>query len=108
MVITSFAQSPEGMPPCGIHEPDDAVTAIKLGANVVMMTSAIYRHGARIVERVRTAIAQEIQDRSLLSVGELVGSKRSGYRPFPESDRREQYSASIVELSSELGRAKGD
>ena len=75
---------------------------------IVQVASAIYQQGAEIIDQIHDAIACEIQKQSLLSLQELIGSKRGGYQPFPEATRRDQYSSSIAELSSDLNKAEED
>lgn len=83
----------------GIHSAEDALVAFELGANAVMLTSAIYRHGIGIVDEIRDALDKEIRSRGLAELSEFVGSQGCGFNPLPEEARRQEYSASLAEIA---------
>jgi dihydroorotate dehydrogenase (fumarate) len=58
----------------GVAEGDDAVKALLVGADVVMMTSAILRHGPHHVAVVEAELARWMEEREYQSVRQLRGS----------------------------------
>jgi len=58
----------------GVHSGADAVKAIAVGADVVMMTSAILRFGAGHAARVEGELRRWLEEREYRSVAELRGS----------------------------------
>jgi dihydroorotate dehydrogenase (fumarate) len=92
----------------GIQSYEDALVALELGADVVMITSAIYQQGGSLIEKIRQGLAAEMTKRQLRSLRELIGSQGSGFNPYPESARRRSFSSSIVEFSEVDIEPKGD
>jgi dihydroorotate dehydrogenase (fumarate) len=92
----------------GIQTPQDALTAFQLGADVVMMTSAIYEQGSSLVKEIRDALIAEMTKRKFLSLQDLIGAQVSGFNPFPEAARRQEYSSSIAGFSVDDIESKDD
>jgi dihydroorotate dehydrogenase (fumarate) len=84
----------------GIHDPMDAVAALQLGAEVVMVTSAIYRHGGTFIRQIHNEIVSTMSEHNWIELSELVGSRHSGFDPFPEATRRGEFSSSIAAFPS--------
>jgi dihydroorotate dehydrogenase (fumarate) len=62
----------------GVHSGADAVKALAVGADVVMMTSAILRLGAGHVTEVEAELRRWLDEREYRSVAELRGSAVTG------------------------------
>jgi dihydroorotate dehydrogenase (fumarate) len=62
----------------GVHSGGDVVKALAVGADVVMMTSAILRNGPAHVAHVEVELRQWLDDRDSRSVAELRGSAVTG------------------------------
>jgi dihydroorotate dehydrogenase (fumarate) len=62
----------------GVHSGGDMVKALAVGADVVMMTSAILRSGPAHVAEVESELRQWLDDREYRSVAELRGSAVTG------------------------------
>lgn len=92
----------------GIQSAADAVTALELGAHVVMITSAIYRQGGVLIEQIREALEAEMTKRELLSLSELIGLQASGFHPFPEAARRMAFSFALAETVGDEIEPKED
>lgn len=92
----------------GIQTSEDALTAIGLGADVVMVTSAIYQQGSTLIEKICDGLTEEMTKRKLLNLSELIGTQGNGFNPFPEATRRQAYSSSIAEVSKSDVEPKTD
>ena len=62
----------------GVHSGGDVVKALAVGADVVMMTSAILRYGPGHVADVEAELRRWLDDREYRSVAELRGSAVTG------------------------------
>lgn len=58
----------------GVHSGRDAAKALLVGADVVMMTSALLRHGPAYLSRVQAELIAWLVERDYESVGQLRGS----------------------------------
>jgi dihydroorotate dehydrogenase (fumarate) len=58
----------------GVHSGHDAAKALLVGADVVMMTSALLRHGPAHLARVEADLVAWLTEREYASVGQLRGS----------------------------------
>ena len=62
----------------GVHSGGDVVKALAVGADVVMMTSAVLRYGAGHVADVEAELRRWLDEREYRSVEELRGSAVTG------------------------------
>ena len=85
----------------GIQSADDAVAAVQLGADVIMLTSAIYRNDSSIIGELVKAFESELVRSKRDTFSELVGSNFTGFDAFPQRTRREQYATSVTRLAQE-------
>jgi dihydroorotate dehydrogenase (fumarate) len=85
----------------GIRNAIDAIAAIQLGADVVMLTSALYREGVAVIHDIYVAIEKELDKRKCKEFSGIVGSKLTGFDAFPVRTRREQYATSVTNRSLE-------
>jgi dihydroorotate dehydrogenase (fumarate) len=79
----------------GVHSGADAIKALMVGADVVMMTSALLRHGAEHVTTVESALRQWLTEREYVSVDELRGSASAATVEDPGAFERANYMATI-------------
>ena len=75
----------------GIHAGTDAVKALMVGADVVMMTSALLRHGPAHVREVETELLGWMADHGYESVGQLRGSACQTAVDDPSAFERSNY-----------------
>lgn len=84
----------------GIHAAADAIAAIQLGADVVMLTSAIYRQGGKFMKNVHDEIVSTMNKQKWIALSDMIGSRHSGFDSFPEATRRREFSSAIASFSS--------
>jgi dihydroorotate dehydrogenase (fumarate) len=75
----------------GIHTGEDAVKAILAGATIVMMASALLRHGPQRLGEVRDGLASWLDERSYESVHQARGSLSYSSVPDPGVFERTSY-----------------
>jgi dihydroorotate dehydrogenase (fumarate) len=75
----------------GVHSGPDAAKALLVGADVVMMTSALLRHGPRHLARVEADLVAWLSERDYASVGQLRGSVSHGAATDPTGFERANY-----------------
>jgi dihydroorotate dehydrogenase (fumarate) len=79
----------------GVHTGTDAVKALIVGADVVMMTSALLRHGPEHVANVEAGLRDWLIEREYVSVDELRGSASAATAEDPAAFERANYMATI-------------
>jgi dihydroorotate dehydrogenase (fumarate) len=79
----------------GIHAGTDAVKALMVGADVVMMTSALLRHGPEHVAKVEAGLRDWLTEREYVSVDELRGSASAATVEDPAAFERANYMTTI-------------
>lgn len=79
----------------GVHTGTDAVKALMVGADVVMMTSALLRHGPEHVATVEAGLREWLTEREYASVDELRGSASAATVDDPGAFERANYMATI-------------
>ena len=84
----------------GIHTGTDAVKALAVGADAVMMTSAILRSGPGHVAHVEAELAHWLDERGYESVGELRGSAVTGTALDRQGIERANYIATLRSWTS--------
>ncbi|MFN8036864.1 MAG: dihydroorotate dehydrogenase-like protein [Acidimicrobiia bacterium] len=75
----------------GVHWPTDVVKALLVGADVVMSTSALLRHGPEHLEVLRAGLVEWMEEHEYESVAQLRGSVSRGAIPDPDSYERANY-----------------
>ena len=80
----------------GIHEAEDALKAVLCGANVVMMASALLRHGPGRLREVRQGMEGWLEDHEYSSVGQARGSLSFASIPDPEVLERTSYMKTLT------------
>jgi dihydroorotate dehydrogenase (fumarate) len=79
----------------GVHAGTDAVKALMVGADVVMMTSALLRHGPEHVATVENGLRAWLSEREYVSVDELRGSASAATVEDPAAFERSNYMTTI-------------
>ncbi|MEO6295180.1 MAG: dihydroorotate dehydrogenase-like protein [Candidatus Limnocylindria bacterium] len=75
----------------GVHTGTDVVKGLMVGANVVMMTSALLRHGPKHVATVEAELRAWMADREYESVEQLRGSASQATAADPSAFERANY-----------------
>jgi dihydroorotate dehydrogenase (fumarate) len=75
----------------GAHSGTDVVKGLMVGADVVMMTSALLRHGPEHVATVETELRAWMTDREYESVAQLRGSASAATAENPAAFERANY-----------------
>jgi dihydroorotate dehydrogenase (fumarate) len=79
----------------GVHAGTDAVKALIVGADVVMMTSALLRHGPEHVATVEAGLRDWLTEHEYVSVDELRGSASAATVENPAAFERANYMTTI-------------
>ncbi len=79
----------------GVHTADDVVKAVLAGADAVMTTSSVLRHGPGHVTALRDGLARWLADREYTSVSQARGSVARASVPDPDAYERANYLAVI-------------
>jgi dihydroorotate dehydrogenase (fumarate) len=79
----------------GVHSGTDAVKALMVGADTVMMTSALLRHGPEHVTTVETGLRAWLIEHEYESVDQLRGSASAATVADPGAFERANYMATI-------------
>lgn len=82
----------------GVQMTEDVIDAIQIGADVVMITSSIFQQGASVIGEICDGLRKHLHQRKFSSLSELVGIKSSGFNPYPEAFRRQDYTTAVTEL----------
>ncbi len=80
----------------GVHEAEDAVKAILAGATVVMMASALLRHGPGRLTEVRDGVAGWLEENGYESVAQARGSLSQLAVPDPSAFERSNYMKTLT------------
>jgi dihydroorotate dehydrogenase (fumarate) len=75
----------------GVHDGDGATKAVLVGADVVMTTSALLRHGPEHASTIGEGLAARLAQHGYSSVTEARGAMSAGNVPDPESYERAWY-----------------
>jgi len=80
----------------GVHASSDAIKLLLAGADAVMMTSALLKHGIEHMETVFLGLKTWMEDREYVSVRQLQGSMSRKNCPDPSGFERANYIKAIV------------
>lgn len=86
----------------GVHTPDDAVKAVLAGADVVMTTSALLRHGPEQIGVLRSGLHEWLAAHEYRSVDEARGSVSRRAVAHPDVYERAQYVAALRRASEHI------
>jgi dihydroorotate dehydrogenase (fumarate) len=79
----------------GAHSGTDVLKGLMVGADVVMMTSALLRHGPEHVTAVETELRAWMSEREYESVDQLRGSASAATADDPDAFQRANYMATL-------------
>ena len=79
----------------GVQAGSDAVKALMVGADVVMMTSALLRHGPEHVGTVTAELVAWLTEREYSSIDQLRGSASAARVEDPAAFERANYMATL-------------
>jgi dihydroorotate dehydrogenase (fumarate) len=88
----------------GVHTAQDALKLILAGADVVMMTSALLRHGPEYLGIVQDGVAAWLEAGGYASVAEARGSLSQAASPDPAAFERANYMAALSNYSTGFRR----
>ncbi len=80
----------------GVHSVDDAVKLLLVGADAVMMTSALLKHGPAHVAKVRRDLEDWLVDHEYESVAQMRGSMCQAHYGDPLAFERANYMNALV------------
>jgi dihydroorotate dehydrogenase (fumarate) len=80
----------------GIHQPDDATKALLAGATVMMMASALLRHGPRQLTTVREGLESWLEENEYVSASQARGSLSQKAVADPSSFERANYMKTLT------------
>lgn len=86
----------------GIHQPQDAVKMLLVGANITMMASALLRNGVDHIQTMEAGLGIWMQENEYESVRQMQGSLSQTNSPDPSAFERAQYMRAISSLPQEL------
>jgi dihydroorotate dehydrogenase (fumarate) len=79
----------------GAHSATDVIKGVMVGADVVMMTSALLRHGPEHVASVESELRAWMSERGYESVDQLRGSASAATAENPDAFQRANYMQTI-------------
>ena len=86
----------------GVHSGTDAVKALLVGADVVMTTAALLRHGPAYLARMEAEVAGWLAEREYISVRQLQGSVSHRGAADPEAFERANYLRTLASYHPSL------
>jgi dihydroorotate dehydrogenase (fumarate) len=87
----------------GVHQPSDALKLLLAGADVVMATSALLRHGPGHARVLLDGIAAWMREKEYASVEQLKGSMSLANCPDPGAYQRANYTKTLLSWSGAIG-----
>jgi len=87
----------------GVHDPQDAIKLLMVGANVTMICSALLRNGINHLRYLEQGIREWMERREYESVRQMQGSMSQRKCPDPGAFERAQYIRTLSGWSSWLG-----
>jgi dihydroorotate dehydrogenase (fumarate) len=82
----------------GVHDPQDAIKLLMVGANVTMICSALLRNGINHLRYLEQGIREWMERREYESVGQMQGSMSQLKCPDPGAFERAQYMRAVKSL----------
>ncbi|MFN8528389.1 MAG: dihydroorotate dehydrogenase-like protein [Anaerolineae bacterium] len=75
----------------GVHTHEDAIKLLLAGANVTMMTAALFKHGIGHLREVETGLRKWLEEKEYASVSQMRGSVSQVNAADPSAFERAQY-----------------
>jgi dihydroorotate dehydrogenase (fumarate) len=88
----------------GVHDPQDAIKLLMVGANVTMICSALLRNGINHLRYLEQGIREWMERREYESVSQMQGSMSQLKCPDPGAFERAQYMRAVKSLQHVLVR----
>ncbi|QDU59728.1 Dihydroorotate dehydrogenase B (NAD(+)), catalytic subunit [Planctomycetes bacterium Pan216] len=85
----------------GVHRPEQALKLLLAGADVTMVTTSIYRHGAGALTRIVEGIRDWLGNNDYESVAQMRGSMSKNNCPDADAYGRGNYMKAIVSYTGE-------
>ena len=88
----------------GVHDPQDAIKLLMVGANVTMLCSSLLRNGINQLRHMERGIADWMEQHEYESVKQLQGSMSQLRCPDPSAFERAQYMRAVKSLQHVMVR----
>jgi len=89
----------------GVHDPQDAIKLLMVGANVTMLCSALLRNGVNHIRHMERGITEWMEKHEYESVQQMQGSMSQVRCPDPSAFERAQYMRAVKSLQHVLLRS---
>jgi dihydroorotate dehydrogenase (fumarate) len=87
----------------GVHTAADALKALLVGADVVMLTAALLQHGPEYLGHLETEMVRWMTERDYASVRELRGMRSQIAVVEPAAFERASYVRTLTGFAAEVG-----
>jgi dihydroorotate dehydrogenase (fumarate) len=88
----------------GVHDAEDVIKLLMVGANVTMLFSSLLRNGVKHLRHIERGLADWMEMREYESVRQLQGSMSQKRCPDPSAFERAQYMRAVKSLEHVLAR----
>lgn len=88
----------------GVHDPQDAIKMLMVGANVTMLCSSLLRHGINQLRHMERGIVDWMEQHEYESVKQMQGSMSQSRCPDPSAFERAQYMRAVKSLQHVMAR----
>ena len=85
----------------GVHEATDVVKALLVGADVVMIASALIKHGPEHLVSMYTGVGQWLDQHEYQSIRQMKGSMSERNCADPQALKRANYVKALTSFSAE-------
>jgi len=89
----------------GVHDPQDAIKLLMVGANVTMLCSSLLRNGVNHIRHMERGITEWMEQHEYESVHQMQGSMSQVRCPDPSAFERAQYMRAVKSLQHVLLRS---
>ena len=89
----------------GVHDPQDAIKLLMVGANVTMLCSSLLRNGVNHIRHMERGITEWMEKHEYESVQQMQGSMSQVRCPDPSAFERAQYMRAVKSLQHVLLRS---
>ena len=86
----------------GVHQAEDALKLLMVGANVTMMASALMRYGIGHIRAIEQELSEWLEAHEYVSVRQMQGSMSQQYVSDPSAFERAQYMRAITSIPAEF------
>jgi len=85
----------------GVHQAEDVIKLMMVGANVTMLASVLLRNGPQYLEEIETGMVQWMTDNEYESVEQMQGSMSQQHSADPTGFERAQYMRAVSSIPDE-------